>query len=426
MGIRFSSRTSPVLLAASLMVAAAALAPAEDEAPAQGQAPKVWLQFGGPNQDFRAPADGLATSWPEAGPKKLWSRDFGDGFSAILYEGGRLYTMHRTGHQEAVVCLDAETGETIWEQRYDAAYNGLPGYGDGPRSTPLIAGDLLFTVGVTGSLRALDKGDGEVVWSRELWGEEFGGNILGNGYSSSPVAYKDTVILPVGGQNAGLVAFDQRSGKVKWRGLDFRNSYSSPRIVRLLGEEQIVVFMAEELIGVAPDTGELRWRYPQVNQWNHNINLPTVVDGDTLFISSPQNGARGLRLIPDGERIEVEQLWATRRIQFYHVSSVRSGDWVYGSSGTATPAFMAAINIRTGEIGWRRRGFAKANTVEADGNLVILDEDGMLYLATATPEGLVVHAETKLLDRWAWTAPTIVGQTLYVRDRKQIVAVDLG
>ena len=451
-----------MLLAMSLVVAVAALAPADDgtsahptpfgrgqsPSPTSGahptpsdstpsdstagdpgrgdRAPAAWLQFGGPNQDFRAPAEGLATSWPEGGPQKLWSRELGEGYSAILYEAGRLYTMHRSGHQEAVICLDAKTGETIWEQRYDAVYTGRPGYGDGPRSTPLIAGDLLFAVGASGSMKALDKGDGAIFWSNELWGEEFGGNFLGHGYSSSPVAYKETVIVPVGGENAGLVAFDQQSGRVKWKALDFRNSYSSPRLVRVLDEEQLVVFMAEELIGVAPDTGELRWRYAQVNQWSQNISLPTVVDRDTIFISSPQTGARGLRLIADGEKIEVEQLWSTRRIQFYHVSSARSGDWVYGSSGTVSPAFMAAINVRTGEIGWRQRGFAKANTVEADGNLVILDEDGVLYLANPTSQGLVVLAETQLLAKWAWTAPTIVGQTLYVRDRKQIVAVNLG
>jgi hypothetical protein len=105
---------------------------------------------------------------------------------------------------------------------------------------------------------------------------------------------------------------------------------------------------------------------------------------------------------------------------------VRDGDWVYGSTGMTSPAFMAAINLRTGEIGWRERGFAKANCVEADGKLVILDEDGMLYLASASPEELIVHAKTQLLDKLAWTVPTIVGKTMYVRDRKQILAVNLG
>ena len=275
-------------------------------------------------------------------------------------------------------------------------------------------------------MHALSKRDGKVIWSRELWGREFGASPRGHGYSSSPAAYKDTVIVPVGGESSGLVAFDQKSGSVKWKALGFRNSHSSPRILDITGEQQIVVFMAEELIGVDPDNGELRWRYAHANQWGHNITLPTVLDGDTIFLSSPQAGARGLRLARDGETIEVEEVWSQRRVQFYHGSSARIGNWVYGSTGVMASAFMTAVNIRTGEIAWRERGFARANCVEADGKLVILDEDGMLYLASATPEELVVHARTQLLDKVAWTVPTIVGKTMYVRDNKRILAVDLG
>lgn len=387
--------------------------------------PSAWQQWGGPNRDFKAPAAGLAASWPANGPEKLWTRALGDGYSAILAEGTRLYTMYRDGNEEAVVCLDAESGETVWEHRYENQPHKkhVRQFGDGPSSTPLIAGDLLFTISVAGKMNALRKKDGGVVWSRNLWDQDLGGDFLAHGYSSSPVAYGSTVIVPVGG-GAGLVAFDQEDGGVEWKSPAFRNSYSSPIVASVAGEDQLLVFMAEELIGIDPATGELRWRYPHANQWQHNISLPAV-DGDMIFLSSPQAGSRGLRLVRDGETISVEEIWSTRRVQFYHASTVRIGDWVYGSSGTGL-AFMTAVNVRTGEIGWRERGFAKANCVEADGKLVILDEDGVLYLAEATPEKLVVLAETRLLDRRAWTVPTIVGSTLYVRDRRRIMAVDLG
>jgi len=392
-----------------------------------GAPPDAWTQWGGPQQDFCAPAGELASSWSESGPKTLWNRELGDGYSAILFENDRLYTMYRSGTEEVVVCLDAGNGETIWKQGYrqELHPNHLGGYGHGPRATPLISGELLFTIGIAGRLHALNKDDGKVVWSRELLGEDLGGTFQGHGYSSSPMAYNDMVIVPVGGA-AGLVAFNQKDGSVRWKSVGFRNSFSSPRLVELAGEPQILVFMAEELIGVNPNDGAVRWRYPHVNQWGHNISVPVVVDGETIFLSSPQTGARGIRLTRKEEAIEVEEVWSQRRIQFYHVSSVRDGDWVYGSSGMMAPAFMTAINIRTGEIGWRERGVAKANCVEADGKLVILDEDGVLYLATASPREFVVHASTQLFDEVAWTVPTIVGTTLYVRDNKRILALDLG
>jgi outer membrane protein assembly factor BamB len=399
----------------------------ERSAPARAHGKAAWPQWGGPAQDFHAPAGTLAAAWPEGGPRQLWSRPLGDGYSAIVAEGGRLYTMYRDGEDEVVVCLDAATGETVWEYRYPAEPVRLqPGFGIGPRSTPLIAGDRLFAVGIAGKLHALDRDDGSLVWSRKLWAGGFNGTIISHGYSSSPAAYKDLVIVPVGGEQAGLVAFEQKTGKVRWKTASFRNSYSSPRIVEVAGETQILVFVAEELLGVHPETGEVRWRYPHTNQWGHNITMPEVLDGDTLFLSSPQAGARGLRLSPDGDDIQVEEVWASRRVQFYHGSSVRDGDWVYGSTGMASPAFLTAVNIRTGEVGWKERGFAKANCVLADGKLILLDEDGVLALATATPKGFVVHSRVQLLDNVAWTVPTIVGKTLYVRDKGRILAADLG
>jgi outer membrane protein assembly factor BamB len=413
------------------VLAATLLAPGGESA--------AWRQWGGPTRDFRAPATALDANWPEDGPPRLWSRPLGDGHSAILFDEGRLYTMYRPSRDdaelrarssnatdlEAVICLDAASGKTLWEYRYETPIVDLLQYGDGPRSTPLIAGDLVFTIGRSGRMLALDKRDGSHVWSLDLWSEALGGNPLGHGYSSSPIAWGDTVIVPVGGKDASLVSFDQATGEIRWLLPGFRNSYSSPRILEIAGREQLVVFMHEALIGVDPAGGELLWSWSHANQWGHNITMPSV-SGDTIFFSSPQAGARGLRLVPKGDRIEVEQIWSSRRIQFYHASTVQDGDWVYGSIGLTAPAFMTAVNIRTGEIAWRQRGFAKANCIQADGRLVILDENGVLYLAEATPEELTVLARTQLLGRYSWTVPTLVGSTLYARDQNRIVALDLG
>ena len=388
-----------------------------------------WTRWGGPSQDFTAPSEGIAESWGEGGPKQLWSRELGDGYSTILFEDGRLYTMHRAGDQEAVICLRADNGETIWERRYDhdPHENHAVRFGIGPRATPLISGDHIYTIGVAGRMHSLKKADGEVVWSHDLWGEDFGGNVLPHGYSSSPIEHRDTVIAMVGGEDNGVVAFDKKDGKVAWRSKTYRNSYSSPQILEVDGEPQLVAFMAKQLVGLDPSSGEELWSYAQENQFEQNINMPALVDGQYLFLSSTQAGARGLKLTHDeGGKTQVEELWSTRKIQFYHVTSVRDGDYVYGTTGTRSPAFMSAINVKTGEVPWRKRGFAKANSVFADGRVIVLDEEGKLYLTTATPEGLTVHSEVELLDRVAWSAPTIVGKNMYVRDKTKIMALDLS
>jgi len=417
--MRKISLTVAVGLAAAGLIAAI-------QAPA-GEAEASWTQWGGPSQEFRARSSNLAASWPEEGPRKLWSRELGEGYSAILVEGGRLYTMFRDDDQEAVVCLDAKSGKTVWEHRYDssAAEGHVRQFGDGPRSTPLIAGDTIYTIGIAGKMHALKKADGKVVWTQDLW-NDFSGNVLNHGYSSSPIEHRGAVIALVGGENQSIVAFDKKNGEVKWKSGSFKNSYSTPRVLDLAGKSQLVSFMADDVVGVDPDTGQVLWSFPHKNQWEQNISMPIKVDENLLFISSPQAGAKGLRITHGESGYEVEEVWSTRKIQFYHVTTVRDGYYVYGSTGTMAPAFMAALNMKTGEIAWRKRGYSKANCLGADGRLIILDEDGVLYLTTATPEDLVLHSKVELLEKVSWTVPTVVGKTLYVRDKTHIMALDLG
>lgn len=387
-----------------------------------------WTQWGGPNQNFQAKGSkGLAKDWPTEGPPKLWERELGEGYSAILVDKGKLFTMRRVENEETVICMNAKTGETVWEYKYEASpHEGhMEQFGNGPRSTPLILGDFIYAIGVSSQMHCLDKKTGKVVWSHNLW-EEFDGNILPHGYSSSPIAYKDTIITLVGGKGASIVAFNKGDGSVAWKNLDFENSYSTPKIMKVDGQKQLVTFMGSEVIGVDPTNGELKWQFAHGNKWKQNVCMP-VMAGNTLFISSPEAGARGLRIKKKkGGKFEVNEVWSTKKIQFYHVSAVDRGGFVYASTGTMGPAFMAAINIKTGEIAWRKRGLAKANCVLADGRLVIVDEDGHIALATATPKDFKLHSKVKMLEAKAWTVPTVVGKTLFVRDQKKIMALNLG
>jgi outer membrane protein assembly factor BamB len=202
------------------------------------------------------------------------------------------------------------------------------------------------------------------------------------------------------------------------------SSYSTPRILKIHGGDQLVTFMDQELIGADPTSGELKWRYPIVNQWKQNITMPIPLDDNVLFISQYESGSRGLR-ITKGESFGVEERWSTRKIQFFYSSSVRVGDYVYGSSGASSAPIMCAANIRTGEIAWRKRGFAPAYFVRVGDRVIILDEEGYLALATANPDGLTVHSKARILKAPARTAPTIVGHMLYARDFVNIMALDL-
>jgi len=386
-----------------------------------------WPQFGGPDQLFTAKSSGLADKWPDDGPRKLWSRDLGEGYSSIIAVDGVLYTMYRAGEEEVVCALNAKDGTTRWEHRYAAppAEGHVMQFTAGPRSTPLYSDGMLYTIGVAGVMHCLDAKTGEAKWKVDLW-KDFDGSFLNHGYSSSPFAYKDTVIVLVGGEGHAIMALDKKSGDVKWKKQDFKNSYSTPKLVKVGGREQLLCFMAKELASVNPDSGELYWSYPHENEWGQNICLPVTGDDNMLFFSNTGAGSRGVRLKPAGDTVEVEEVWSTRKAQLFHVNSVRIGDYVYASSGGGSPCFFLAINIKTGKLAWRERGFAKATFVYSDDKFIILDEEGVLALAKATPEKFTVLSKFKLFDDVAWTIPTLVDKTLYVRDKKQIHALDLG
>jgi outer membrane protein assembly factor BamB len=247
------------------------------------------------------------------------------------------------------------------------------------------------------------------------------------GYACSPLAYGDTVILPIGGHGQGVAAFRQSDGSVVWKNQDFALAPASPILINLDGEDQLVVFTGDRVVGLDPRNGNLLWSHP--HETNHGLNISTPVwgEGNLLFCSSAYNGgSRVIRLSRVDGKTMAEELWFNNRLRLHFGNAIRIGDLVFGTSGDFGPAFFAALDIQTGEEAWRERGFGRSQMVYADGKLIIVDEDGDLALATPSPEGLQVHARMEALTENAWTPPTLVGTTLYLRDRKSIRALDLG
>lgn len=387
-----------------------------------------WTQWGGPQRNFKSDAKGLAAAWPASGPRRLWSRDLGDGYSAIVVDDGKLFTMYRKGGQDVVVALEAATGKTVWEYSYDAAF--AKEYeleqGPGPRATPLVVGNQLFAVGATGKLHCLNKQTGRLVWGHDLL-NEFKGTVRVRGYSCSPIAYKNTIIMLVGGTGHAIMAFNQKDGTVAWQKHDFKNSPSSPLLIKVDGQDQLVAFMFDEVAGVDPNNGDLLWSHPHKTDSGLNISTPVWGEGNLLFCSSAYDGgSRVLKLTRAAGKTTVQEVWFSRLFRIHYGNVIRVGDYVYGSSGDFGPAPFTAVNVNTGQVVWRNRSLSRATMILVEGRFIILDEDGNLALATPSPEGLQIHSKVELLTSNAWTVPTLVGTRLYVRDRKVIMALDLS
>ena len=397
-------------------------------APKPAPAGVPWTQWGGPNRNFQTKASGIKDTWPASGPRVVWKRALGEGYSSPAVENGVLYTMYGKPREEIVMAANAETGETLWEQANPMTFlSDAPEMGNGPYSTPLIAGDRLFTTGVAGRLQCLDKKTGRVVWSQQLW-ETHGGTRVMYGYASSPIAFRDTVVVPVGGRGKALMAFQQSDGKVAWAKNDWGNTYSSPVLIDVDGLEQLAVLMDGAVFAVNPHNGDVQWQIPFRADYSIAVATPLWGPGNLLFVSAEYNaGAKVIELKRSGQQTTATELWSSNRLRLHHGNAIRIGDAIYFSSGgKGSQAILSAVDARSGRIHWQERSIEKATFVWADQKLIVLDQDGNLMIAHPSPQGFNIAAKAPLLTNLSWTPPALVGTRLYIRDRRSMMAVDLG
>ncbi len=370
-----------------------------------------------------------------------WSRPLGLGHSAIVVDEDRLFTMYRPGNaraklgpwgaEEVVAALDAKTGETMWEHRYASKLQDFS-FGAGPHSTPLIVGDRLFTIGTNRELFAFDTRTGKVLWSHDLV-RAFDSPpllirpVVKAGYGCSPIAYRDTIICSVGGPGQSVMAFRQSDGAVVWKSGDFLTSEAPPILIEISGRPQLVIVGGGTINGLDPGTGAVLWSHPHDPGNDLNCMTPLWGEDNILFFSSAYKaGSRALRLRQEGAATIPEELWFTNRVRFMFLNAIRIGDYIYGTTGDFGPSFLTALDVKTGKTVWQHRGFGRASLVHADGKTIILDEDGDVALAKVSPEGATVISQAKVFDTISWSVPTLVGTTLYARDREKMVALDLG
>jgi outer membrane protein assembly factor BamB len=414
-----------------LQIAAAApiLAQTTRAQTAKAPAGLAWTQWGGPNRNFQTDAAGLKDQWPAAGPKVIWKRPLGEGYSSTAVENNTIYTLYGKPREEIVLAADAATGKTLWEVPTPMTFtsDAAQEMGNGPYSTPLIVGDRLFTTGVAGRLQCLDKKSGKILWTQQLWQDHKGTRVM-YGYASSPIAFHDTVIVPVGSPGKAVMAFKQADGSVAWAKNDFGNAYSSPVLINVDGLEQLALVMDGALIGVNPNNGDLQWQVPFKAGYGIAVASPVWGRGNLLFVSAEYDaGAKVIELKRKGLQTTATEVWESNRLRLHHGNAMRIGDTLYFTSGgKGSQPILTAVDVRSGKIHWQERSIPKATFVWADQKLITLDGDGNLMIAHPSPEGFKVAAKAQLLTSLSWTPPALVGTKLYLRDRRNMMAVDLG
>ena len=223
------------------------------------------------------------------------------------------------------------------------------------------------------------------------------------------------------------MAFRQSDGAVVWKSGHFLTSGAAPILIDFEGTPQMVFLAGGTVTALNPDNGEILWSHPHDPGNDLNCATPIWGSDNVLFVSSAYRaGSRAIQLKRQGTATVPEELWFTNRVRFMFLNPVRLGDFIYDTTGDFGPSFLTALDIKTGQSAWQHRGFSRASLLQAGDKTIIMDEDGDLALARLTPAGVTILSRAKIFDTTAWTAPTLVGTTLYARDREKIVALDLG
>ena len=224
------------------------------------------------------------------------------------------------------------------------------------------------------------------------------------------------------------MAFQQADGKVAWGKGDFGNVYSSPILINVGGLEQLAVLMDGAMLAVNPLNGDLQWQIPFKANYSIAVATPVWGPDNLLFVSSEYDaGAKVIALERNGLETKATEVWSNIRLRLHHGNAMRIGSAIYFTSGgKGSQAILSAVDVRSGKVLWQERSIAKATFVWADGKLITLDQDGNLMIAYPSPEGFKVAAKAALLTSLSWTPPVLVGTRLYIRDRRTMMAVDLG
>jgi outer membrane protein assembly factor BamB len=377
-----------------------------------------WPQWRGPNRDGISKETGLLKQWPEGGPALLWKTSgAGYGYSSFSVANGRLYTMGLRGDREFIIAFDAATGKEAWATPAGRAFRN--DRGDGPRGTPTIDGDRIYSLGGGGDLSALDVKTGKVIWTMNLL-DKFGGSNITWGISESPLVIGEKLLVNAGGPEASIVALNKKDGSLIWKSQSDRAGYSSAMPVQIGNTTQVVFFTHKRAVGLDLKDGKLMWEYPRAANNVANAATP-VVRGNRVFISSDYGNGGGLvEIKADGQASEV---YFTKDMRNHHSSSILIGDHLYGFSA----GILTAMRFDTGEVAWKDRSVGKGSLVFADGHLYALSENGVMGLVEASPTGYREKGRFRIQQDSlpTWAHPVVAGGRLYIRDQDTIYAYDV-
>jgi outer membrane protein assembly factor BamB len=397
-----------------------------------------WVSFLGPSHNAVLLETKLGRTLP---PPTVWEFAKGTGYASPAVSGDRLMFFHRVGNEDIVECLHPETGGHRWRFRYGTAFEDRYGYNNGPRSSPVIDGERVYTIGAEAKLHCLDLASGKVLWKRDL-GTDYKVQQDFFGTASTPLVEGPLLIVNVGGQGGPTVAaFDKASGREVWRaGKEWGPSYASPVPAVIHGKRRIFVFAGGEstppsggLMSIDPATGRVDFSFPWRSRSFESVNAscPVVFDNKVFISASYRTGGALLEVRPDFTH---QVLWTTQEFALHFNTPIYKDGYLYGFDGRNEPdASLACVDAATGKVVWREipewteaietpsgprkqlMGTYRGSLMAVDGAFLCLGEMGHLMWMELTPKGYKELSRAWLFAaRESWGLPVLSRGLLYV------------
>jgi outer membrane protein assembly factor BamB len=450
---------SRLLLAATALAVAGSAGRADD-----------WPQWMGPNRDAVWTETGVLDKFPAEGPKELWRTAIGGGYAGPAVAGGRVYVadkklkdgvkdpanafdVSKTDSSERLLCLDAKTGKEIWKYEYDCPYT--ISYREGPRCTPTVSDGKVYFLGAMGDFACLDAEKGKVIWKKNF-PKDYEAKVQIWGFSGHPLVYKNLVIALVGGKDAVAVAFDKDTGKEVWKALSAKDAgYCPPTLIDAGGVKQLVIWHAEAINGLNPETGEVYWKFPIKPNSSMSIMAPRLA-GEYLYAGG--NGGAQVALKLSKDKPDAKLAWQQEAVAMgkkagslgmapINMTPFVEDGVVYGVD---QPGMFRAFKAETGERLWwtfkpvlgkeqeedfKGAGTGTAFVVKNGDRFFLFADNGALIIAKLTPKGYEEVSRTDLKlelthnsfgRKVVWSHPAFAEKCVFVRNDKEVVCYSLA
>ena len=386
-----------------------------------------WPQWRGPSRDGHAAATEPALTSLPADPRIIWRLKVGAGWASPVVAGDRVLYADDQGRQETLHAVATTDGREFWRATVDAAMHDEQGP-DGPRGTPLVAGDRVYMQSCLGELQCRRVADGGLIW-RTNFRKDFGAVWLGedsvvpgaaeHGYTAPPVLAGGRLIACVGGTNgAGIVAFDPATGAVQWKSQDDLAAYAAPFATTLAGEPQVICFTVSGLVSISPADGRVLWRVPLKTSYGRHCLTPVVV-GDRVVTGTYQAGLLGVKVATTAGGWTATTVWTNMAATMNFASPIAVGAFVFGVGPEKN---LVCIEAATGRTAWSQPGYftsAAGNSfaalIAAGDHLLVTTDGGEVLLIAADPAACRELGRTQVCGR-TWSHPAYADGRLYVSD----------